>query len=156
MFGTYRTLLFIRVASAANRTIYYARMLPFIGKRIKDDLYARLPAKRAASVIALTAMVLWGFLSRALYVGLLVYFPAVVAGGGEADAGARDWFLHIFFLLSFIAAGVIGSSVLEPTRWPPYRPPASSRPSGSPAMKDTGKRLTPPHAATIRCWISAA
>jgi len=115
MLGTFRTLLAIRIASAANRIIYYAQRLPLIGKRIGDDWYASLPLKRAAAVVALIVTIVWGFLTRAWYVGLLVYTPAAFYGDQGAGHG-KDLFLHIFFLLSFLVGAVNRSEVFEPKK----------------------------------------
>lgn len=115
MFRTFRTLLAIRIASAANRIIYYAQKLPLIGKRVGDDWYASLPLKKAASVVALIVTIVWGFLSRLLYVGLLVYAPAVFYANKEAGDG-KHLFLHIFFLMSFLVAIANRSEVFEPKK----------------------------------------
>lgn len=112
MFRTFRTLLFIRITSGANRLIYYAQKLPFIGRRVGDGWYAHRAVKQVPAVVALILVLLWSFLSRAAYIGLFIYMPAAA----YAEADSRLWFGHLFFVLSFVVAGVSNAKAMEPKR----------------------------------------
>ncbi|MDF2662406.1 MAG: hypothetical protein K0Q94_5197 [Paenibacillus sp.] len=116
MLTTIKTLMAIRMSSSANRLLYYARKLPVLGDRIPDSFFASRKAKQAVTVFALLLVVLWGFVSKLGYLGLLVYLPVVwINGPLPADERLR-LFLHVFLLLSFVVAGVTSASVLEPKR----------------------------------------
>lgn len=116
MLRTFNTMLAIRTSSAANRFIYYAQKLPLIGRRIPDTVYANQHIKKTVTVISLILNVLWGLLSKLLYTGLLVYLPAVAWNRSLPQEYQLLLFLHIFLLLSFVVAGGINASVLEPKR----------------------------------------
>ncbi|QGQ99338.1 hypothetical protein EHS13_32990 [Paenibacillus psychroresistens] len=116
MLRTLNTLLAIRTSSAANRFIYYAQKLPLIGRRIPDTVYAKLHVKKTVTIIALILNVLWGLFSKVAYTGLFVYLPAVVLNRSLPQGDQLQLFLHIFLLLSFVAAGITSASVLEPKR----------------------------------------
>ncbi|NQX61134.1 hypothetical protein [Paenibacillus qinlingensis] len=116
MLRTINTLLAIRTSSAANRFIYYAQMLPLIGRQIPDTVYANLPIKKTVTVIALILNVLWGLFSKLAYTGLFIYLPAAALDRSLPQEDQLQLFLHIFLLLSFVVAGGTTASVLEPKR----------------------------------------
>jgi len=116
MLRTLNTLLAIRTSSAANRFIYYAQKLPLIGRRIPETVYAKLHVKKTVIFIALILNVLWGLFSKLAYTGLFVYLPAVALNRPLPQEDQLQLFLHIFLLLSFVAAGLSSASVLEPKR----------------------------------------
>ncbi|SFE81822.1 ABC transporter protein EcsB [Paenibacillus catalpae] len=116
MLRTFNTLFSIRTSSAVNRLIYYAQKLPLVGRTIKDTQYANLEGKRAIAVIAFLLHVIWGFVSKLAFLGLMVYLPAVAMSGTLSQEDQLSLFLHIFLLLSFVAAGVASVTVLETKR----------------------------------------
>ncbi len=112
-----RTLLAIRTTSTVNRLLYYTSKLPLIGRRIPDTIYAIPVWKQAFTILAWIANVLWGVGNRFAYLGLMVYLPTVIAfSDAPADGNRLALFLHIYLLLSFIAAGVSSAKILEPNR----------------------------------------
>lgn len=116
MLRTLSTILNLEASSFANRLIYYVQRLPLIGKRIGDSAYSSLGLKRVAAAAALLLLILWGFLTSMLYIGLIVYLPVVIVGKDLAQGQQLNLFWHIFGILSFIVAGVTSAKVLEPKR----------------------------------------
>ncbi|AWB45596.1 hypothetical protein DCC85_16280 [Paenibacillus sp. CAA11] len=116
MLRTLNTSLRIKVSSVANALIYYLQRLPLIGKQIKDRAYANLGVKRFAAVVALILTILWGFLNKLLYVGLLIYYPAVYMSEGLSQLEQQNLFLHMFVMLSFLAGAMSNSQILYPKR----------------------------------------
>ncbi|UVI33265.1 hypothetical protein [Paenibacillus spongiae] len=117
MLRTLSTLHAIRISSAANVFLYYVQKLPLIGKLITDShYYAGTNIKKAASVIVLILRLIWGFVSRLAYMGLLIYLPVTGFGSTLSMEDQLQLFIHIFFLLSFVIAGIGNISVLEPKR----------------------------------------
>ena len=70
MLRTIKALLQLRVASAANRFVFYARKLPVVGGRIPEAVYARTDAKKGLAAAAIAFGALWGFANKFLYAGL--------------------------------------------------------------------------------------
>ncbi|MFC4103406.1 hypothetical protein, partial [Paenibacillus xanthanilyticus] len=116
MFQTINTIRAIRTSSGANRLIYYAQKLPVVGSRIRDTAYASLRVKRAAAIAMFILRILWGFSTRFAYMGLLLYWPVIAFGGHLTTAEQYGMFLHSFWMISFIVAGVSSAKVLEPKR----------------------------------------
>jgi hypothetical protein len=116
MLTTFSTLFSIRTSSTVNRLIFYAQKLPLVGKAIKDTQYANLKGKKAIAVIASLLHIIWGFVSKLAFLGLMVYMPAVAINGTLSQEDQLSLFLHIFLLLSFGVAGVASVKVLETKR----------------------------------------
>ncbi|XID91961.1 hypothetical protein ACF3MZ_26335 [Paenibacillaceae bacterium WGS1546] len=116
MMGIIRTLLAIRTSSAANLFIFYFRKLPLIGKLLPESAYANLPIKRAAAALVFIASIVWGFASRFLYLGLMVYWPVSAYGQSLPEEDRLLLFFHIFILLSFAVAAVSQAYMLAPQR----------------------------------------
>ncbi|TYP68652.1 hypothetical protein [Paenibacillus methanolicus] len=116
MFQIINTIRAIRTSSGANRLIYYAQKLPLVGSRIRDTAYSSLRVKRSAAVVLLILSILWGFSTRLAYVGLLLYWPVITFGGHLTTDEQYGLFLHSFWMISFIVAGISSAKVLEPKR----------------------------------------
>ncbi|OAB38790.1 hypothetical protein PMSD_07215 [Paenibacillus macquariensis subsp. defensor] len=116
MLRTLNTLLAIRTSIAANLFIYYIQKLPLIGKHVTDSIYSNLNLKKAVSVIVFLISLLWGFVIRLAYVGLLIYLPVVGLGKELSAEDQLQHFVHIYFLISFVVAGVSSATILEPKR----------------------------------------
>ncbi|MGK9254265.1 hypothetical protein [Paenibacillus humicus] len=112
---TLSTLIAIRTSSMANLVIYYLQKLPLVGKRIPDRLYAKLGAKKILSAAAFLLSLLGNFAGKLAFVGLFLYLPVSAVPDLSGD---ERWtlFLHLFFLTSFVAAGVSAATILEPKR----------------------------------------
>lgn len=116
MFRTISTLLTIRTSITVNLLMYYIQKLPLIGKLIKESAYANLDLKKAVSIIAFLLTLLWGFMLRFAYVGLLVYLPVASLGEGLTEEQGLRQFVHILTIISFVVACVSSTTILEPKR----------------------------------------
>ncbi|MGO4546237.1 hypothetical protein AB4Z29_15680 [Paenibacillus sp. 2TAB23] len=116
MMRTLSTLLAIRTSITANMLIYYIQKLPFIGKLIKNSLYANLGLKKGVAIIALLLTQLWGFFLRFVYVGVLIFIPVMGLGEEMTQEYRLSQFIHIFTIISFVVAAVSSATVLEPKR----------------------------------------
>lgn len=116
MIRTLRTIQEIKIASGANRLIYYFKKMPVLGKRIKGDVYSNAALKQVLTVIVVILRILWGFLSTFAYLGLVVYLPIILTSKQLPLSAQYDLFLHIFVSLSFIVAAVSNVYILEPKR----------------------------------------
>ncbi len=116
MFRTVNTLLSIRTSTTVNLLFYYIQKLPLMGKLIKESAYANLKLKKTISVIAVLLTLLWGFMTRLAYVGILVYLPVVSLGAGVTEDQTLRQFVHILAMISVLVASVSSVTVLEPKR----------------------------------------
>jgi hypothetical protein len=116
MLRTLNTLIAIRTSTAANLFIYYIQKLPVIGKHVPENIYANADLKKVISIIVFLINLLWGFVNRLAYVGLLIYLPVVGIGSNLSAENQFKYFVHIYFLLSFVVAGVSSATILEPKR----------------------------------------
>lgn len=107
------TLLAIRTSSAINLFFYYVQKLPWIGKAVPNSVYAKTDLKRSAAALVFAVLLLWSLLSKLLYLYLLVYLPVTALPHGHEPLAL---FVHIFALMSLLAAGVSSANVLEPKR----------------------------------------
>jgi hypothetical protein len=109
------TLLTIRTSSAINLFFYYVQKLPWIGKLIKHSIYARTDLKQSAAAVVFAVLLLWSFVSKLLYLYLLVYWP-VTAASEFHEHEPLVLFVHVFALISLVVAGISSANVLEPKR----------------------------------------
>lgn len=116
MFRTINTLLSIRTSTTVNMLMYYIQKLPLIGKLIKETAYANLKLKKTVSVIAFLLTLLWGFMTRLAYVGMLVFLPVVSLGAELTEEQTLRQFVHILAMISLVVACVSSVTVLEPKR----------------------------------------
>ncbi|CAN7616093.1 hypothetical protein [Paenibacillus sp. LjRoot56] len=116
MLRTLNTLLAIRTSIRVNLLMYYIQKLPLIGKLVKNSFYANLDFKKAISVIVLLFNQLWGVMLRFVYLGVLIYIPVIGIGKGLSEADQLQQFIHIFTIISFVAAAVSSATLLEPKR----------------------------------------
>ncbi|MBC8569919.1 hypothetical protein [Zongyangia hominis] len=104
----------ISTASMANRLIYFVKRIPLIGKAVPDGIYAQMELKQGLAVVAALFYALYRLFCKALYVGLMVLLPLLLAmEDGFTRAQQGDLFLHIFFFLSCLAGAVQAPKALE-------------------------------------------
>ncbi|MUT64719.1 hypothetical protein GOM71_02055 [Paenibacillus sp. NEAU-GSW1] len=116
MLKAYRLLLDVSVSSFLNRTIYYLRRLPLVGRTIPESLYGGSDWKRAAAIIVLIVQLLWAAANKMIYLGLMLFLPTMAM---HEDAPAKDplqLFLAMLLPLSFLTACIWNARVLEPKR----------------------------------------
>ena len=116
MLSTFKSLQSIKTSTAINIFIYYLQKLPFVKRIITDEFYADLSAKQTLTAIVFIIRIIWNALLRLLYIGLVVYLPAVWLGDGLPKDVQWQHFVHIFFVISFIVAGTSSATMLEPKR----------------------------------------
>ncbi|AIQ22803.1 hypothetical protein NSQ90_07925 [Paenibacillus sp. FSL H7-0737] len=116
MISTLRSIQRIRGSSGANRLIYYFKKLPVLGKLLKGDIYSNIALKQVFAGIVLALKVVWGFLGKFAYLGIVIYLPIVLTHKELPHAEQYALFLHIFIVLSFIVAAVSNVFILEPKR----------------------------------------
>ncbi len=98
-------------AETANSFIYSLKKLPLIGKKIPDSIYRETNGKLIIGIISAVLNFLWGFLKKAIYMGLMVILPAKFIVRNNGDFVSTS--LHIFFFLSFVIGPLNNLSVTE-------------------------------------------
>lgn len=104
----------IVIAQRVNGLIYYAKMIPWLGKKISDQWYRSPHIKKILSVLVLLWMVLYGFLRKALYVGIMIYLPLGLRFGQDTSGIVSGGMLYVFMILSCLA----GPCILNTTTYP--------------------------------------
>lgn len=116
MIRTLRSIQNIRGSSGANRLIYFFKKLPFIGKVLKGDIYSNVELKQIFAWIVLVLKVLWGFINKFAYLGIMVYLPIILTNKDLPLTEQYTLFIHTFVVLSFIIGAVSNVFILEPKR----------------------------------------
>lgn len=116
MLRTLRTIQGIRGSSGANLLIYYFKKIPGIGKLLKGEIYSNIQLKQIFAWVVLVFKVLWGFLNKFAYLGIMIYLPVVLTSKDLPIAQQYALFLHIFVIISFVVAAVSNAFILEPKR----------------------------------------
>ncbi|OKP88893.1 hypothetical protein A3844_07150 [Paenibacillus helianthi] len=116
MISTLNTIMQIRGASGANRLLYYFGRLPLVGKLVNDSVYSRTSVKKTFTVVVLILKIIWGFLTKFAYLGLIVYLPVVLAAKELTLPEQYDLYLQVLVLLSFGVGTVSNAIILEPKR----------------------------------------
>ncbi|WP_026326720.1 hypothetical protein [Paenibacillus ginsengihumi] len=141
MLKTLKTLLAIRTAAAVNLFVYYIRKLPLMGRLITDRFYARLKLKKTLSAIMLVIILLWGFVSKLLYVGLMAYWPATALGGERLLLGLPS-------ALAVLVVGLIAVAGLA--RYSGYRNIVDAAAKRDDPLMDIGRMIAEAQAADVR------
>ncbi|ASA19982.1 hypothetical protein [Paenibacillus donghaensis] len=116
MLRTLLTLQRIKGSSGANRFMYYFMRIPAVGKLLNEHMYARAGLKRNLVIFVSILKLIWGFLSRFAYLGIVIFWPIKLAAGDLPLDEQYSLFLHIFVSLSFIVAAASNVFILEPKR----------------------------------------
>lgn len=85
MYRTLMTSFRLGNAYGANTVIYRLRRMPLIKKIIPTDLYKNKALKRIALVICALFKTLWVFMSKFLYLGIMVALPATYIPGDRVS-----------------------------------------------------------------------
>lgn len=96
-----------------NAIIYYLKMIPVIKKLIPDSWYHRASLKKVASVIWLILSFLGLFLSKTMYVGIMIYLPIQFLSKSGVELFNFIW---IFLFLSGIAGPILAISTVQPQK----------------------------------------
>lgn len=116
MFRTLRTIQRVRGSSGANLFIYYFKKIPGIGKMLKGEIYSNIQLKQIFAWVVFVFKVLWGFLNKFAYLGIIIYLPVSLISKDLPIAQQYALFLHIFVVISFVVAAVSNAFILEPKR----------------------------------------
>ncbi|WP_020614819.1 hypothetical protein [Paenibacillus daejeonensis] len=116
VWSTITTMWRLQATTWANRLIYYAQRLPLLNRLVNERAYAAVGAKRVAGIAAVVLMIMAGLASSFLYLGVMIALPLQVWAGEWADDARRALFVHMYFCLSVLLAGVSSAKVLEPTK----------------------------------------
>lgn len=96
-------------SEGANTLIYFLKKLPFIGKRIPEILYRKTTAKLVIGIIVEIFSFLFGFLRKAIYLGVMVILPSILMVRENGDI--LPIALHIFFFLSFFIGPIANATI---------------------------------------------
>lgn len=116
MISTLKGIMEIRGISGANRLMYYFRKIPVIGKLVPASIYSETALKQTFIVIIYILKVLWGFLTKFAYLGLIIYLPLQLAGKELTQTEQYNLYLQTLISISFIVAAVSNAVILEPKR----------------------------------------
>lgn len=116
MLNRHRLLFAISVSSFINLFIYFLSRLPLIGRWIPNSLYSRIGVKRKASFIVLLLSLVWSVFKQLFYIGVLVYWPAIIARDTLPGAEALPYFMTLLLIFSFLAAPIWNARVMETKR----------------------------------------
>ncbi|WP_238651917.1 hypothetical protein [Paenibacillus piscarius] len=106
----------LQVALFVNKLIFYAQRLPFIGKLVTDRAYGAVQAKRRAGGIAVVLILLGGLAESLLYFVVLLALPIALWTDDWTVDERRALFMHMYFCISVLLAGVSSAKVLESSK----------------------------------------
>lgn len=109
MYKTFKNTFNVGFAKKANGIIYMLQKLPLIGKKVPSTLYSHTKLKLILGVIATIFSVLGRFISKALYLGVMIMLPAYYINGGMENI--YHIFLQMFFFLSLVFGTMLESRV---------------------------------------------
>ena len=111
MIRTFTNTYKFAFAKRANTFIYFIKKIPIIGKKIPENLYGKTNIKMTLGIIFEILSFLFGFIRKAIYMGLMVLIPAMYF---SKDIGnTKDIAVQIFFFLSFILGPLEDTIVLS-------------------------------------------
>ena len=77
MIRTFTSTYKFAFAQRANTFIYFVKKIPIIGKKIPENLYVKANIKMILGIIFEILSFLFGFIRKAIYIGLMVLIPAM-------------------------------------------------------------------------------
>lgn len=110
MIRTFLNSFKVSFAENANIFIFFLRRLPILGKRIPERLYKENEAKLVIGVIREVLGIIFGFLAKSLYLGLLIILPAYFIAH-KTLIYILPVFLQILFFMSFVLGPLMKSVV---------------------------------------------
>lgn len=103
----------ITTTQKVNGLLYYAKMIPWIGKKIPDAWYASSTVKNVISIIWLLGSFLFTFVSKIIYIGVMFILPISML----AKPGTESFlFVWIFFWLSGFAGPLLSNATTQPQK----------------------------------------
>lgn len=101
----------VAFAERANGFIYYLKKLPLIGKRISEGIYKATEVKLILGLVVAAFSFIFGFLSKAIYLGVMIMLPASLISGESGNI--IEIALHIFFFLSLILGPIVNALITD-------------------------------------------
>lgn len=101
----------VAFAEKANGFIYYLKKLPLIGKKISEGLYKATEVKLILGFVVTAFAFIFGFLGKAIYLGLMIMLPASLISGKVGNT--TEIALHIFFFLSLVLGPVVNALITD-------------------------------------------
>ncbi len=111
MIRTFTNTYKFAFAKRANTFIYFIKKIPIIGKKIPENLYGKTDIKMILGIIFEILSFLFGFIRKAIYIGLMVLIPAMYFSKNQGNT--KDIAVQIFFFLSFIVGPLEDTVVLS-------------------------------------------
>lgn len=116
MISTISRMWQLQMITLVNRLIYFTQKLPFVGHLISEQTYAAFRTKRTIGAIAVILLFLAGLLESLLYFGGMFALPMLLWTKNVNSTEHFTLFLHMYFCLSGVMAGVTSAKVLESTK----------------------------------------
>ncbi|ETT32903.1 hypothetical protein C162_30934 [Paenibacillus sp. FSL R7-269] len=116
MLNTMVTMWQLQMATLVNKLIFYSRRLPLIGRFITERAYGAVHAKRRVGRIAVVLILLGGIAESLLYFGVLLALPIALWTDDWAADERLALFVHMYFCISVLLAGVSSARVLEASK----------------------------------------
>lgn len=113
MISTISRIWQLQMITLVNRLIYFTQKLPFVGNLISEQTYAAVRTKRTIGAIAVILLVLVGLLESLLYFGGMLALPILLWTENVNRTEHFNLFLHMYFCISGVMAGVTSAKVLE-------------------------------------------
>lgn len=112
----FKYLYFIKkilITQKINGLLYYAKMIPVLGKYIPDRFYRLRLFKEVAGILWLIASFLFTCLTKIIYIMVMIVLPVSVLSKGEMDHFAILW---VFFWLSGLAGPLLMNVTTQPQK----------------------------------------
>ncbi|ATD55123.1 hypothetical protein [Clostridium chauvoei] len=111
MIKTFINTYKVTFAEEANTFIYYLKKIPFLGKKISDNLYSKTNIKITLGVISEVFKFAFGFIGKIIYTYLMIMLPIMLLVKEDVDKITS--FLHIFFFLSLVIGSLMDSIIFD-------------------------------------------
>lgn len=105
----------ILMTQKVNIVLYYLRMLPWIGKKIPEHLFANIKTKQVLAVLAFLVSLVYNFLMKLLYVGVLIVLPSVLMTS-EGKGNTTFCVVFLYAILSGLAGPLISDVLTRPVK----------------------------------------
>ncbi len=110
MIRTFTNTYKFSFVQGANTFIYFIKRIPLIGKKVPESLYSKTKAKITLGIIFEIMSFLFGFIKKAIYVGVMIALPALYFS--KESGNLQEVALQIFFILSFILGPIINTTLM--------------------------------------------
>lgn len=115
MLNTFLNSFNVSFAEGGNIFIYRLKRIPIIGKRIPQSWYKQTNIKLAFGFIQLLLSLFSGFLTKGIYIALVIWLPAIFISEEllNNNVELNEIFLQGFFFLSFLLGSFMRSVIFD-------------------------------------------